>query len=290
MAGKAKATGLGRGFEALIPQNFDSSLLANESERVQKLLISDVVPNKAQPRTEFDDELLQELAASIKQHGILQPLVVSHTGDGTYRIVAGERRWRAAQLAGLSQIPAIVRTMEELEELEIALVENVQRVDLSPLDQAVSILRLHDQFSMAYDEIAKRLGKSVPTISNTVRLLQLTAEQQEALRDGLINEGHARALLALKGLPEKQAALFQFIIKNHWSVRQAEQFVVAAREIDKGTQAAKKRALSTTPATEKLSKKLGAKVSIRRRATGGVLEIPFKGDGELTKIMRYLNK
>ena len=265
---KTKA-GLGRGFETLIPTNFDNSLLIDEQDRIQKLLISDIKPGKQQPRTEFDQTLLQELAGSIKQHGILQPLIVRNE-KGTYYIVAGERRWRAAQLAGLTHVPAIVRSLKELEELEMALVENVQREDLSPLDQAVSIHRLIHQFNLSQDTVAKRLGKATPTIGNIVRLLNLPAKAQEALRDGLITEGHARAVLALKDKPEKQTELLDLIIANKWTVRQAEQFVVATK---KGAQSevAHKQLATTTPATQKLEKRLGAPVTIRRTAKGGKL-------------------
>lgn len=284
-----KATGLGRGFGVLIPEDFDNSLLTEEKERVQKLLISTISPNPDQPRSQFDDNLLQELASSIKRHGILQPIVVRTLGPDTYGIVAGERRWRAAQMAGLSHMPAIVRSLEELEELELALVENVQRVDLSPLEQAVSIQRLHDQFSLAYEQIAKRLGKAPATISNTVRLMQLPPTAQQALRDGLITEGHARAVLALKGLDQKQAELLDFILKNKWTVRQAEQFVVATKRGAPSVDA-KKQLHVTTPATQKLSQNLGAPVSIRRSARGGKLEIAFKTDADLDKLLKQLGK
>jgi ParB family chromosome partitioning protein len=284
-----KPTGLGRGFGVLIPEDFDNSLLTEEKERVQKLLISTIAPNPDQPRHHFDDTILQELASSIKRHGILQPIVVRLAGQDSYSIVAGERRWRAAKLAGLNHVPAIIRSLEELEELEIALVENVQRVDLSPMEQAISIQRLHDQFSLAYDQIAKRLGKAPATISNTVRLIQLPPAAQEALRDGLISEGHARAILALKGLDQKQAELLDFIVKNKWTVRQAEQFVVATKRGAPSVDA-KKQLHVTTPATQKLSQNLGAPVSIRRSAKGGKLEIAFKTNSDLDKLLKLLSQ
>ncbi len=168
--------GLGKGFDSLLPQNFDSSLLLTDDDRIQKVAVGRINPNKNQPRTHFDEEALAQLASSIKNYGVLQPLVVtplSGAKQGEYEIIAGERRWRASRLAGLEIIPVIVRSTRELERLEIALVENVQRVDLSPLDQAVSIERLHQQFNMTYDRIAERLGKASSTINNMVRLLQL---------------------------------------------------------------------------------------------------------------------
>jgi ParB family chromosome partitioning protein len=176
-----KKSGLGRGFDALIPKSVDTAVLFDDQDRVQKLDITVVVPNPHQPRQHFDEDALTQLAASIKQHGILQPLVVTPMGQGKFAIVAGERRWRAASQAGLTKVPAIVRTLKELEQLEIAIVENVQRVDLSPLEQAVSIERLHQQFSMTYEAIANRLGKASSTVNNIVRLLQLPVAARDAL-------------------------------------------------------------------------------------------------------------
>ncbi len=290
MATNNKQTGLGRGFDSLIPQNFDDTLLMDEQERIQKLLISDIKPGSSQPRSTFDNQLLQELAASIKQHGILQPVIVRISGDDGYTLVAGERRWRAAQIAGLTHIPAIVRSLEELEQLQIALVENVQRVDLSPLEQAASIKRLADQFSMSYEDIARKLGKATSTVHNTARLVRLPLAAQEALRDNLINEGHARALLALNKDPERQAEMLRLIIKNRWTVRQAEQFAAATKEGVKDVQAARQRTTTTTPATEKLSEKLGTPVSIRRLARGGKLQISFTSDEELDELISLLAK
>lgn len=281
--------GLGKGFDALIPQNFDKSLLLEDQERIQRMPVGDLVPNPGQPRTTFDKDALEDLAASIQQYGIVQPLVVTPMESGGHAIVAGERRWRAAQLAGLSKVPVIVRTTKELERLEIALVENVQRVDLSPLEQAVSIERLHQQFSMTYLEIAKRLGKADSTVVNIVRLLQLPKDAQDALRDKRITEGHARTILSLKDMPEKQEELLHSIQKYGWTVRQAEQFVTSVREGFKESKATQQRMSTQTPETKQLSRRLGGTpVHIRRLAKGGKLEIAFKDDKELTKIMETL--
>jgi len=168
------------------------------------------------------------------------------------------------------------------------LVENVQREDLSPLDQAMSIHRLLNQFNLTQDAVASRLGKAVPTIGNIVRLLNLPSDAQEALRDGQISEGHARAILALKEKPEKQTELLHLIIKNKWTVRQAEQFVVATRK-GAQTDTAHQQLATTTPATEKLGQKLGVPVSIRRTAKGGKLEFAFKTNAELDKLIKQLN-
>lgn len=282
--------GLGRGFDALIPQDVDTAVLFDDQEKVQKVAVSALIPSPDQPRTTFDEEALRQLAQSIKQYGILQPLIVTPHGAGRYAIVAGERRWRAAQLAGETKVPVIVRTTKELERLEIALVENVQRVDLSPLEQALSIERLHQQFSMTYEAIAKRLGKASSTVNNTVRLLQLPKEAQEALTDGKIFEGHARAILSLKDMPDKQQELLNNITRHGWSVRQAEQFVVSLREGFRESKATRERMQTETPATKMLSKKLGGTpVRIRRMAKGGKLEIGFKSDEELDQILKSLS-
>ncbi|HET8670219.1 MAG TPA: ParB/RepB/Spo0J family partition protein [Candidatus Saccharimonadales bacterium] len=283
-----KKSGLGRGFEALIPQDFDKSLIFEDQERVQKLAVEDLRPNPHQPRQHFDSQALDQLAESIKNHGVLQPLVVTPK-NGAYEIVAGERRWRASKLAGLAKVPAIVRTTKELEQLEIAIVENVQRVDLSPLEQAVSIERLHQQFNMTYESVAKRLGKATSTINNIVRLLQLPEAASLALQKQKISEGHARAILALKDTPEKQAELLEQIIKHGWSVRQAERFVTSIKEGFKEKREAVARVRTETSETKQLSQRIGVPVHIRRMAKGGKLEITFTSDDELSKILALLH-
>jgi ParB family chromosome partitioning protein len=283
-----KRSGLGKGFDVLIPQDFDKSLVFDDHERVQKIAVEELQANPNQPRQHFDKQALEQLADSIKQYGVLQPLVVSPLKAGGYAIVAGERRWRATRLAGLKKVPAIVRTTKELEQLEIAIVENVQRVDLSPLEQAVSIERLHQQFNMTYEAIAQRLGKATTTVNNTVRLLQLPEAARQALYDQQITEGHARAILALKQWPEKQAELLQLIIKNDWPVRQAERYVVSIKEGYKDKKATRQRMQTETPATKRLSKRIGAPVHIRRTAKGGKLEIRFNSDEELEKVLSVL--
>jgi len=282
--------GLGRGFDALIPQNFDSSILLDEADRVQKLAIEAIVPRTDQPRQTFDEAALQELAESIRMHGVLMPLVVTTAKDGKYRIIAGERRWRAAKIAGLKTLPAIVRTLKELEQLEIALIENVQRVDLTPLEQAISIERLHQQFSLPYESIAKRLGKASSTIANMVRLLQLPDPAREALASGAISEGHARAILALKDYPDKQTALLISITKQGWSVRQAERYVVSVKAGITSEQAVRSRVATETPATKALGKRFGTQVHIRRTARGGRLELAFKSDDDLDRLLKLLDK
>jgi len=283
----AKNTGLGRGFESLIPQNFDSSVLADERDRIKKVFTDDLVANADQPRKHFDKDALEELAGSIRQHGILQPLIVTPTEHKKYILIAGERRWRAAKLVDLAQVPVIVRSSEQLEQLEIALIENVQRVDLSPMEQAVSLARLQQQFSLSNEAIAKRIGKATSTVSNIVRLINLPPVAQAALQSQKITEGHARQILALKN-EKQQLELLKLIIKKRWTVRQAEQYVTAQKSGIKTSTATRKRLEISTPATKKLSTYVKAPVALRRTAKGGKLEITFTGDDDLARIIKQL--
>lgn len=278
--------GLGKGFDALIPQNFDDSILVAEDEKIHKISVDLLVPNPEQPRSVFNEDELAGLASSIKAHGILQPLVVTPHGD-SYYIIAGERRWRAAKQAGLTSVPVVIRSAKQLERLELALVENVQRVNLSPLEQAVSIEYLHEQFSLGYDVIAKRLGKSTSAVQNTARLVRLTDVSKQALAAKQITEGHARAILALKDAAS-QEKLLALIIKNGWSVRQAERYVVAQRDGASSATKAKAKVATTNTQTKKISQVLHSKVTIRRMAKGGKLEIGFSDDKDLQRITKLL--
>lgn len=283
-------TGLGKGFGSLLPDTFDQSVLLDKQDRVQKMLVGDIKPDPNQPRRTFDADAIRELASSIKQYGILQPLVVTDI-DGQFFIVAGERRWHAAQKAGLKHVPVLVRSTKELERLEIGLIENMQRVDLSPLEQAISIARLHEQFNVSHKEIAQRLGKAYTTIVNTVRLLQLPEFAQKALSDGKITEGHARAVLALK-TADKQKELVQNIEQNNWSVRQAEQFVSDNKEVKAPEQDSQKpkRVTINAKASENLSKKWGFKVTVATKAKGGKIAMDFKSREELDKFLEFLER
>jgi ParB family chromosome partitioning protein len=285
---KTSGRGLGRGFEALLSNDFDKGLVLDENERIQKLAVDVIVPNSGQPRRYFDEKAMHELADSIKSHGVLLPLVVTSLPKGKYRIVAGERRWRASKLAGLEHVPAVVRTMKDLEQLEVSLIENVQRVDLSPLEQAQSLQKLHDQFSMPFEKIAKRLGKASSTVNNTVRLLHLPAEAQEALIKQKISEGHARAILALKGQPDQQGYLLEAIQVNSWSVRQAERYVTSLKDGVSEKSQVHARVETETPLTKDLGKRLGTTVHLKRMAHGGRLEISFKSDDQLEQIIKRM--
>lgn len=277
---------LGRGIDSLIPKDLDKTILEEDQHRIQRLLITDVSPSTNQPRGEFDETALGELISSVKRHGVLQPIIVVRNGS-KFTIVAGERRWRAAQAAGLTRIPAIVRSLQELEKIELSLIENIQRVDLSPLEQALSLYKLQHQFNLALDEIAQKLGKAPSTISNLIRLLQLPNSARVALSGAKISEGHARAILALKNFPQLQEKLLENILSGGWTVRQAEQFVKDARGGE-----ARKTFDQLTPQQSgfaaKMSDRLGAPVEIKRSSRGGKVIIKFKSDAELQKIADQL--
>lgn len=272
---------LGKGFEGLIPVGFDVVDIASPGEQVKSLRLDQIVTNPDQPRKMFDQSALEELSQSIKTYGIIQPLVVTPVGEH-YRIVAGERRFRAAQIAGIKKVPAIIRDHKELEELEIALVENVQRVDLSPLEQAVSIVRLRDQFSLSVKEIADKLGKAETTISNIVRLLQLPKEAVVALQNGSISEGHARCLLSLKTDQSSQLKLLQNIVDNKLSVREAEAWVITWKSQNEQ----KNDSVSTSVKTAlNLLNKQGYIAKVQSKKKGGVLHIEYKNETDLEKLL-----
>lgn len=283
--------GLGKDFSSLIPDDMLSEALAvgSSQDSISQIPLGSLQPDPQQPRKHFDEDSLAELATSIQEHGIVQPLIVAKSG-GNYIIIAGERRYRAAEIAGLTEVPAIVRSFGEQEKLEIALIENIQREDLTVLDLAAAYLKLHDQFRLSYDQVAQKVGKSSSAVHNIVRLLKLPLEAKRALHEGVIVEGHARQIVALKD-EETQLELLQLIIKNKWTVRQAEQFVVGYKQ----TQAAKSpqkidRTQSETPETRALSSRLHTPVQVKHMAKGGQLIIRFKDDTHLDTLMQELNR
>lgn len=285
--------GLGRGFDSLIPtqlldDEFDPTFEQDEKvSDLRTLKILDIEPNKLQPRRHFDPVALEELSNSIQRHGVMQPIVVTPKGNG-FELVAGERRWRASQMAGLSEIPAIVRDMNDQQKLELALIENLQRQDLNPLETATAYLKLHQQFNMSYEEIGQHVGgKAVSTISNIMRLLALPKEAKTALIEGGISEGHARQILAIKE-SEVQQELLDLILRHGWSVRKAEQFVIGYKEGAKDRQTAREKVKTETVETQQLSKRIKADVSVKHMAKGGRLIIQFKNDDDLNRITGLL--
>lgn len=281
--------GLGKGLDALF-SGADLSRIGIPREEISQLDINYIEPNTDQPRRYFDETSLKELAVSIKEFGVLQPIVVAKIEQNKYSIIAGERRWRASQIAGLKTIPCIVRSVSEQEKLELALIENVQREDLSPLEQAASVQRLHDQFSMSYEAISKKLGKAYSTIANLVRLLGLPVDIQKALNESKISEGHARTLLALQSDEPNQKTLFDLILSKHLSVRQAEQYVVASREKKPTKEKTLSRIESETKETKELSKHFGVKVEVAYMAKGGKITLRFTSEDEYKALINRLNK
>jgi ParB family chromosome partitioning protein len=286
----ANKRGLGRGFDVLIPVEMDvSGVTAGVHEKVHKLALDVVKPKDDQPRQGFDEEALQGLAQSIVQYGILQPIIVRQIENNLYSIIAGERRWRAARIAGLKEIPAIVRSVTDHEQLELALLENVQRTDLTPLELAAALYKLHTEFNQKYEDISERIGKAYSTVINNIRLLNLPADIKKSLQAGEITEGHARTLLSLQDYPAAQKALFKNILTRHWNVRQAEQYVVAVK---KGQVDTKSKGQKTTVdvITNKIKKHLNAeKVYVQRSKKGsGKLVITYKTEAEFAKIVEHI--
>ncbi len=284
--------GLGRGFDSLIPtqlldEEFDPTQAQDEQlSELRNIPVDKVVANPEQPRRHFDQTALDELTESIKQHGVLQPIVVMPR-DGSYEIVAGERRWRASQAAGKTDIPAIVRSYTDQHKLEVALIENLQREDLNPLETATAYLKLHQQFNMTYEEIGKQVGggRAVSTISNTMRLLSLPKNAKQALVDGQISEGHARQILAIQEA-DVQDELLSLIISQGWSVRKAEQFVIGYKEGSKSKKRERAAAKTQTETreTKALGQRLNTPVVVKHMAKGGRLIIEFKSDAEFKRI------
>lgn len=231
---KPKMTGLGKGLDALFanvnvePEEENIKDELENSGNLKTLKITDVEPNREQPRKQFKQEALEELAESIKEYGIIQPIVVAEQ-EGYYSIIAGERRWRAAKLAGLEEIPAIIRENDEQKNREIALIENIQREDLNPYEKAVGIRNLMDKYGLTQEEVSKRIGKSRSAVSNTVRILNLAPDVLELVKEGKLSEGHCKALAAITD-PKRQYEMAVRMIERGESVRQAEQKNLRAKK------------------------------------------------------------
>jgi len=279
--------GLGRGLNALLS---DEALTAGtEGETIVKIVdINEVEPNFEQPRKKFDEIELQELSKSILEHGIIQPLIVREK-EGKYEIVAGERRYRAARLANVNEIPIIIKTFSEQQTLEVALVENIQREDLNPMELASAYSLLMDRFDLNQEQVADKVGKSRPSVANIMRLLKLNPYVQEKLREGEITFGHARALLAVKDLTV-QKHLADIIIGKALSVRETEKYI---QELAKKKKNTKDEKPDYNPfyreIQESLQKLFGTKVSISKGAKKGKIEIEYYSDEELSRILEIMN-
>jgi ParB family chromosome partitioning protein len=281
----ARKTGLGRGLEALIPTGGEERPL---SGGVTLAAVSDISPNPRQPRAHIEGEELAELAESIREHGVIQPLIVTQSelaeGPGGYVLVAGERRLLAARMAGLESVPVIVREASDQQRLELALVENVQRADLGPLEAAQAYRQLAEDFDLSHEEIAARVGKKRATVTNTLRLLKLPSGVQQALADGRISEGHARALLML-ATPQAQTAAMQTILAQDLNVRQAEALVRRLSGERPAPKAKAPHSPEVAALEERLQVSLGTRVNLNRRRNGGTLTIHFYSDEELDALV-----
>jgi len=272
--------GLGRGLAALIPQRAPSAAGSIE------IPLARIRENPRQPRLRMHDDALASLAESIRQHGVIQPILVTETIDG-YMLVAGERRVRAARIAGLDRVPAIVRQLADRQQLELALVENLQREDLDPMEAARAYRQLMDEFSFTQEDLATRVGRARSTVANTLRLLELHPAVQDAIAASLITEGHARALGGLP--PEVQAPAVTTVIADDLSVRQTEELVRRLREprVERTAVAA-----AADPDVERveedLRRSLGTKVRLTRTRRGGRIVIEYFGDEELTRLYQRL--
>lgn len=287
-----KHSGLGKGLDALIPGGSapKTPLSAEEAgSGVFSVPVNKIIPNPRQPRSRFDPAALEELAASIREHGVIQPLLVSRDeNSGSCVLIAGERRWQAAKLAGLAEVPAIARQTTDLERLELALIENVQRADLNPLEEANAYHQLNEEFHLSHEEIAARVGKSRAAVTNTLRLLKLPAAAQQALVDGVISEGHARALLGLSNPLAQEAALKQ-VRDRDLTVRQTEELVNKLKG-EKPLSAPKPApSPDVKELQERLEASLGTRVSLKtNQKGGGVLSLHYFSNEELDALLARL--
>jgi ParB family chromosome partitioning protein len=278
-----RAFGLGRGLDALIPGS-------SEEARVLDLPLDRIERSPNQPRSDFDEALLGELAASIAVHGVLQPVIVRNLVDGGYQLIAGERRLRAARLAGLETIPAVVRDATDgTDSLELALIENLQRADLNPIETALAYRELIDRFGLTHEAVARQVGKSRVAVSNSLRLLDLAPETRQAITDGRISEGHGRALAAIT-IPELQRAALAVVLERQLSVRQTEELV--RRKRAETPQEPERRPLGhdLQDLEAQLRGVLATKVGIVRTRRGGRLVIDFYSDEELDRLYSIITR
>jgi ParB family chromosome partitioning protein len=288
----AQRKGLGKGLDALIPGGKPnptptSSGFTSHNAGVNQVGVELIKRNPRQPRLHFKEHELEELAASIREHGVIQPLIVSPNADGTFILIAGERRWQASQRAGLKTVPVITRQANNQELLELALIENVQRADLNPLEEAEAYRQLCNDFGLSHDLVAKRVGKSRSAVTNTMRLLELTDRIKQAILDGLITEGHARAILGLTNKKAQDSA-FQTVVNLSLNVRQTEELV---RKMSGQKPAKAKKPISNPNVSDvekRLQKSLGTKVALKYGKNGGTVTIYYYSDEELDSLLEKM--
>ncbi len=282
--------GLGRGLDALISrtpvQKPQGTQQPQSDQKPLEVALSCIVANSNQPRKTFNDADLNDLAESIKMYGIIQPLVVSKSGD-VYHLIAGERRLRAARLIGLATVPVVLRDTNEHERLAVALIENIQRVNLNPIELGLAYKQLKDEFNLTQDEIARRVGKSRPSITNLLRILNLPEKIQDALRDGIIPESTSRAILSIAG-EQGQLDFFDHVIKNKLTSEDAAQHAKAfTQKFSSGRIA---RNTTETQSENILREYLGTKVSVQKKSGRGLVKIEFYSEDELKEITRKITK
>ena len=293
-----KQKGLGRGLDAIFGSDPVDAKLKPMSQMAE-IEIADIIPNPTQPRTQFDEEALDELADSIRQLGIIQPITVKKSGDGKYIIISGERRWRAAQRAGLTEVPVYLRELSDEDALTAALIENLQREDLNPLEEAQAIQSLRERLPYSQEELAQRLGKSRSAVANSLRLLQLPRPMQDALKDGVFTPGHARAVLAL---PERalQDILFNAVMTRRLSVRDAEEAVIhwkrhgllpsslmgASAPVARSARAPKPACIKL--AIRQLRENVAPKASISGTDRAGRITLPYESEEQLAELLSRL--
>ncbi len=289
----ARPRGLGRGLNSLIPEKTaleTQPIEATPRDGVFELPVESLSANPRQPRRHFEPNALDALAASIREHGIVQPLIVTERGDGRYELVAGERRFRAAKIVGLATVPVLVRTASEQEKLEIAILENVQRHDLSPIEEAIAYKRLMDEFGMIQEDVARRIGKARASVANTLRLLLLSEEIRQALEVRTITEGHAKVLLSVED-EAARLAFFQKVVQEDLSVRALERLVQEGFAVTDGdaikiqTRSASALPVELAAAEDAFRHALGAPVRIRPGKKGGKVEITYFAPEELSHFL-----
>lgn len=283
----SRKRGLGRGLSALIPDESEGYLFDEEAkkEKVLELDINLVVSNKDQPRKEFERESLEELRDSIKKYGIIQPIVVRRISD-KYEIIAGERRWRAAKEANLKKVPCIVKEVDDIEAVKIALIENIQRQDLNPIEEANAFKALMDNFSLTQEEVAEAVGKSRSYIANSIRLLNLDKEILDFVSQGKITAGHGKALLGIKNKKDR-LNIVKSIVEKNLNVRDTEKLVSKTKARKPKEKNAQKDPF-IEEIEEKLMRKLGTKVSLISSRRGGKIEIEFYSDEDLQRILEVI--
>lgn len=297
----AKKGGLGKGLDSLMPNKVNTKQLnegissdETEKEPVKTVKISLVEPNRDQPRKKFSEESLAELADSIKQYGIIQPLIVQDKKD-YYEIIAGERRWRAAKIAGLKEIPIIVRDISQQEVMEISLIENIQRENLNPIEEALAYKRLLEEFNLKQEEVAKRVSKSRTAVTNSMRLLKLTEDVQQMVIDEKLTMGHARCLISVED-PELQKKVALEIIDRNLSVRETEKLMKKLQKMQEAADEEEKKEKEDTALTaiyeniaEQMKTILGTKVEIRRKDRDkGKIEIEYYSQDELDRLLQLM--